>query len=213
MAMDPRLTSEWSILVSPVNPTDASAGVQLACAYAGIAAVIGFWSYGGALGASIVALGFLLIAVAVIFNTIAVLRDSDADVPRYHSIGIINTLIGKPISTGWLRFLLVVTNVVLVATAVSAFVIGTELDAAWGCYSGHLPLSRLTNAPCTVNPRPERCWDVTTGRGSELPCSGTRHANVQSAEWTPVVILIIEWTMLTMLRYKGALRPSKRKDW
>ena len=210
--MDARLTSEWSILVSPVHPTEASAGAQLACAYAGIAGIIAFWDYDGALGATLVALGFLLLSAAIIFNAIAVVRDSDARVPRYHSIGVINTLIGKTISTGWLRALIVFANVLLVATSVSAFVIGAQLDTAWGCYSGHLPLSRLTDVPCDVNPRPERCWDVTTGRGVAVPCTGTRHANVQSAEWGPIAILLIEWTMVAMLRYKGALRASERKN-
>jgi hypothetical protein len=183
----------------------------LACAYAGIAGIIAFWDYGGALGVTLVALGFLLLSTAIIFNAIAVVRDSDVRVPRYHSIGVINTLIGKTIPTGWLRALIVFANVFLVATSVSAFVIGTQLDTAWGCYSGHLSLSQLTNVPCDVNPRPERCWDVTTGRGTGIPCTGTRHANVQSAEWAPIAILLIEWTMVAMLRYKGTLRVSQRK--
>jgi hypothetical protein len=208
--MDARFTSEWSILVSPPNPTEAPAGAQLACAYLGLAAIIVFWDYGGALGASLLAIGILLLASAVIFNAISVSRNESAYVERFHSIGIINTLIGKTIETGWLRAVVVVVNALLVLTAASAFVIGDQLDAAWGCYSGHLPLSRLTNVPCTINPRPERCWDVTTGRGNAVSCTGERHASVQSAEWVPLAILMVEWAMVALLRYKGALSKKDK---
>jgi hypothetical protein len=157
------------------------------------------------------ALGILLVVAAVLFNSLAVSKDESTYVARFHSVGVVNTLIGKTIETGWIRAIIVFVNVILVIVSASAFVVGAQLDDAWGCYSGHLPLSRLTNAPCNINPRPERCWDVTTGRGTAVNCIGTRHASVQSAEWTPLGILAVEWTMLAILRYKGALGSSPKK--
>lgn len=209
--MDARYTSEWSVFVSPPNASEAPAGAQLACAYLGLAAILVFWDYSGALGLTMLALGILLVVAAVLFNSLAVSKDESTYVARFHSVGVVNTLIGKTIETGWIRAIIVFVNVILVIVSASAFVVGAQLDDAWGCYSGHLPLSRLTNAPCNINPRPERCWDVTTGRGTAVNCIGTRHASVQSAEWTPLGILAVEWTMLAILRYKGALGSSPKK--
>lgn len=209
--MDARLTSEWSILVSPPRADEPAAGTQLATAYLGIATIVLFWDYGGALGGALLALGILLLVSAVIFNAIAVSQDEKRNVPRYHSVGVINTLIGHTISSGWLRAVVVIANVTAVAVAISAFVIGEQLEAAWGCYSAHLSLSRLTSAPCTINPAPERCWDVTLGRGASEACTGTRHPNTQKAEWGPLVFFVAEWIVVIMLRYKHALASRKHE--
>lgn len=205
------MTSEWSILISPPRPTEPAAGTQLASAYLGIATILIFWDPDETLETTLFGLGILLLSSAVAFNAIAVSQDTSSEVPRFHSVGIINTLIGKTISSGWLRVFVVITNVLLILTSVSAFVIGEQLEAAWGCYSAHLPLSRLTSAPCTVNV-PERCWDVTLGRGTSEPCNGRRYPSTQKAEWIPLAILSAEWLAVITLRYKHVLRRDKRED-
>tara|TARA_R110001592_G_scaffold302232_3_gene574114 strand:+ start:448 stop:1095 length:648 start_codon:yes stop_codon:yes gene_type:complete len=209
--MDPRYTSEWSILVSPpsaptMGSSDLPAGIQLSAAYLGISTIVLFWGFGGVFGTIMLVLGSAALAIAVVLNAIAVSRVSEKDPPaRFHSVGILNTFLGKTVPSAWFRGVVIILNVLLATIVVSAFVIGDQLDAAWGCFSGHLSLSQLTEAVCTINPRPERCWDVTHGRGTPQSCTGTRHANVQGAEWTPIVIFIVEWTAVIMLRYKHAL--------
>lgn len=213
--MDPRFTSEWSIFVSPPGGADSDksnlpSGIQLSAAYVGISTIVFFWDSGGTFGTIMLCFGAAAILVAIVLNSIAVSRARGAPA-RYHSIGLFNTFIGKTIPSSWFRGAVFIFNVVLAAIVVSAFVIGDQLEAAWGCFSGHLSLSQLTEVVCTINPRPERCWDVTRGRGTPQSCTGTRYPNVQGAEWTPVVLFIIEWIVVIMLRYKHAYTKEHKQ--
>lgn len=214
--MDPRFTSEVSIFVDPPHIKGESEfgllpGIQLATGYIGISLFILFWDAETAFDIVMLSFAGAFVLLAVVINSVLVHRVGDSVPPeRFHSIGLVNTFIGKTISSGWFRGVVVLFNVLLVGIFAASFVIGSQLEAAWGCFSGHLPISRLTAVVCTINASPEICWDVTNGRGTGESCTGTRHPNVQWGEWGPIGLFVIEWTIVTMLRYKHGRDDSKK---
>lgn len=174
----------------------------------------------GLFGVVVGALGVVLFVTAVVLNGVLVanatksLPDQDH---RFHSLSLVNTLIGYRFSGLW-RFVVVVFNAVLVITSVTAIAIRDELNDAWGCYSGSLPIERLTGLTCTLDDSPELCFHVGEPRaylGSnqaspDLPSTadavacgpGSRHVSLQNAIWVPIGLFGTSWLLLVMWAYR-----------
>lgn len=194
--------------------------LQTIGALSGIAAVIVGVRASGVFGTIVWALGAGLLATAVVLNgvlaasTAKSLCNSDR---RFHSLSLVNTLIGYRFEPFW-RFWVVFFNLVLAAISLTAATIRHELDAAWGCYSGSLPIARLTGLVCTLDSAPELCFDVGEPRSylgpdsapSDLPSSanavacgpGSRHADLQDAIWVPLGLFLVEWLLIVMWAYR-----------
>lgn len=180
-------------------------------------------------GAIIGVLGAGLFATAVVLNgVLASQSDITESERRFHSLGFFNTLIGYRIAPFW-RIWIVLFNVILASISVCSVLIRHELDAAWGCYSGALPISRLTELVCTIDDAPELCFNVgeprthigpsasTSGPPSSadaVSCTGTRSVNMQSAIWTPVILFLVEWLLIILVAYRhksGKMRLDQQK--
>ncbi len=218
-------TSEWSILVQPPGPL-VSSGIQTIGALSGIAAMVVGVRASGLFGVIVGALGVGLFVTAVVLNGVLVANaDGSPSSPsrlseqdrRFHSLSLVNTLIGYKFSGLW-RFVVVVFNAVLVITSVTAIAIRDELNDAWGCYSGSLPIERLTGLTCTLDDSPELCFHVGEPReylGSnqaspDLPSTadavacgpGSRHVSLQNAIWVPIGLFGTSWLLLVMWEYR-----------
>ena len=201
---DPRYTSEASIFVSPPDETgDPSVpSYQVLCGSAGILCIVIGASLGNVGTYIFIGLGIFAIALAIFVNALLVTGSHNKEEHLWHSVSIVNTLIGYHFS-GLAWIFVIGTNLILVSTSVFSWIISAELDAAWGCYSGALPISRLTAGRCRPNFIPELCWDVTEGRGVAVSCPGVRHAGLGYFEWIPILILVLEWTLITVWKFRG----------
>jgi hypothetical protein len=183
-------------------------------AFTGIAGVATGIRVSGFSGAIVGALGAVLFATAVVLNSILVKKneiqtDPQHDEARRHSLSIINTILGIRFQPFW-RVLIVIFNVILVTISVTSALIRHELNAAWGCYSGDLPLSRLTGLVCTLDDAPELCFDVgeprayvdSSSSANAVSCTGSRSVSMQGPIWTPLAIFLAEWLLVAMAAYR-----------
>ena len=199
--------------------TAALTGAQVIGAFTGVAMIalgIGISGYSGVI---IGVLGAGLFATAVVLNGILANKTNATQAElTFHSLGLFNTLTGFRFGPFW-RAWIVAFNVILATISVCSALIRHELDAAWGCYGGSLPISRLTELVCTLDNSPELCFDVGEPRShigptasaspSSLPssadavsCTGSRSVNMQSAIWTPVVLFLVEWLLVVLVAYR-----------
>ena len=200
-------------------------GAQVIGAFTGVAMIALGIEISGYSGVIIGVLGAGLFATAVVLNGILANKTDATTAERtFHSLGLFNTLTGVRFGPFW-RAWIVAFNVILTTISVCSALIRHELDAAWGCYGGSLPISRLTELVCTLDNSPELCFDVGEPRShigptasaspSSLPssadavsCTGSRSVNMQSAIWTPVVLFLVEWLLVVLVAY----RHKRRKD-
>jgi len=203
----------------------ALTGAQVIGAFTGVAMIALGIEISGYSGVIIGVLGAGLFATAVVLNGILANKTDAAADRTFHSLGLFNTLTGFRFGPFW-RAWIVAFNVILATISVCSALIRHELDAAWGCYGGSLPISRLTELVCTLDDSPELCFDVGEPRShigptasaspSSLPssadavsCTGSRSVNMQSAIWTPVVLFLVEWLLVVLVAYRHKRREGK----
>lgn len=200
-------------------------------ALTGIAAMVVGVRASGLFGVVVGALGVALFVTAVVLNGVLVANATESlssQDRRFHSLSLVNTLIGYRFSGLW-RVVVVFFNAVLVITSVTAIAIRDELNDAWGCYSGSLPIERLTGLTCTLDDSPELCFQVGEPRaylGSDqsspdLPSTadavacgpGSRHVSLQNAIWVPIGLFGTSWLLLVMwaYRHKDHFRIDKQE--
>lgn len=114
-------------------------------------------------------------------------------------ISFVNTVIGWNYS-GVAKAFILFLNVVMISIWVFGAIIRSELNTAWGCYSGSLSIDYLTDNTCTENGGlPTECYDIYYGNGIPKPCYGHREAGGAWTQYIPPIFLAVEWTFTAAL--------------
>lgn len=153
---------------------------------------------------------FMLIAlifagITIFFNSTSVAlgpnsnKTADLENRTINRISFVNTVIGWNYS-GVAKAFILFLNVVMISIWVFGAIIRSELNTAWGCYSGSLSIDYLTDNTCTENGGyPRECYDIYYGNGIPKSCYGHREAGGAWTQYIPPIFLAVEWTFTAAL--------------